>query len=264
MPGVTGGPCPPGSDFRRRIVWRSRIEAAGNRSRSGTGGRSGLCRIVQCGVPACGTERKEIPEADPVEQGLELVGFDPGVRPVETHPGSEPDQAGPDQPGPDHIEPAAEGPPGDDTDPVGRGEGGPLLSRLHAVAGHMHDGLEDGVQGIPATPQDRGHQGVGRSVAEPDSKNRDVLEDVTRGQVDHAGAAPACVEPGALAGPAPTTDPPGLSDQTEKIPIAALDRRDVASQPQCEYTDDCSRVRARGAVWWSTCAASCSHFSLPV
>jgi hypothetical protein len=85
------------------------------------------------------------------------------------------------------------------------------------------DGFEDRADGGPSLPELGGHEGSRRTVAEDDSEDGQVLEDITCGQVSD----PLTMAPRVLASTAPGITPrtvdPGLLDQLGEIERPTLD-----------------------------------------
>ncbi|MBD3335775.1 MAG: hypothetical protein GF355_09690 [Candidatus Eisenbacteria bacterium] len=94
---------------------------------------------------------------------------------------------------------------------------------LEAIAMDTGDGLEDRADGCPSFPELGGLERGGGVIAEDDSQNGQIGEDLAGGQVGDTLAIVAGVLSGAGRGPTPGAENAGLLDQPVKIETPALD-----------------------------------------
>jgi hypothetical protein len=108
------------------------------------------------------------------------------------------------------------------------------VGHLHAVTGDVSNRLQDGTHRGPAAPQLRGKQRSGHADAESYPEDREIPEDVPRGEVEDPLAPASSVKSRALAGPADRTLQTRLADEVRERERRVLDRKEVVRQRRCE------------------------------
>jgi hypothetical protein len=196
-----------------------------------------LAGSIEDSVSGVGPEGEQDGAGEHLVEGIELGRRVLRVGPGQAQLRAEPGEGRTDQARRDQIPPTPQRPLGDHLlpNPCIRG---PVEGLWNTVAMDTNDGLENRADCAPPFPEFGGRERDCRVIAEDDSQDRQVHEDLAGGQVGDALTMTTAVLLSTLAALTPGATDPGLLDQLGEIVRPALDDAAVDGELGGEYSLD--------------------------